>query len=310
MISENEINHYTTIKSLSRLLKSSNTKHKCKQYFCMNCLHGFSSEASRDLHRTYCENNEAVRIELPKNEILEFVDGQSQFKVPFVMYYNLKSLLPPIPMNRRDPNAPYMNLLAQHIPCGWSVRSTFAYGKVDNPETSYRGSNCIEKLCTHLISEVHRLYNSFPEKPMDPLSIKEQIEYMKSTRCHICFKNFKQDKPKVRDHCHYTGRYRGPAHNNCNLRYRVPSYIPVIAHNSAGYDTHLFIKESAKYFDDIGVISKNKEEYITFSVKIPVDKCIDKNGEEKDRFMEVRFVDSFKFMATSLDSWKSSKLRQ
>ena len=43
----------------------------------MNCLHGFSSEAGRDLHRVYCENNEAVRVELPKNEILEFVDGHN-----------------------------------------------------------------------------------------------------------------------------------------------------------------------------------------------------------------------------------------
>ena len=85
LISENEINHYTAIKSLSRLLRSSNTKHKCKQYFCMNCLYGFPAETSRDLHRTYCENNEAVRVELPKNKVLEFIDGQSQFKVPFVL---------------------------------------------------------------------------------------------------------------------------------------------------------------------------------------------------------------------------------
>ena len=75
------------------------------------------------------------------------------------------------------------------------------------------------------------------------------------------------------------GKYRRPAPNNCNLRYRIPSNIPVIAHNSAGYDTHLSIKELAKHFDDIRVISKNKEEYITFSVKIPVDKYIDKNGD-------------------------------
>ena len=42
LISEDGINHYTAIKSLSRLLKSSNTKHKCKQHFCMNCLQGFT----------------------------------------------------------------------------------------------------------------------------------------------------------------------------------------------------------------------------------------------------------------------------
>ena len=54
MVSEDEINHYTAIKSLSRLLKSSNTKHKCKQHFCMNCLQGFMQESSRDQHQVYC----------------------------------------------------------------------------------------------------------------------------------------------------------------------------------------------------------------------------------------------------------------
>ena len=58
MTSKDGINHYTVIKSLSRLLRSSNTKHKCKQYFCTNCLQGFSLEASRDEHRVYCEDNE------------------------------------------------------------------------------------------------------------------------------------------------------------------------------------------------------------------------------------------------------------
>ena len=60
MVSEDGINHYTAIKSLSRLLKSSNTKHKCKQHFCMNCLQGFTQESSRDQHQVYCEDNESV----------------------------------------------------------------------------------------------------------------------------------------------------------------------------------------------------------------------------------------------------------
>ena len=75
---------------------------------------------------------------------------------------------------------------------------------------------------------------------MDPFSVKEQIRYMKLTRCHICFKKFNSKKPKVRDHCHYTGLYRGQAHRNCNLMFQIPSYIPFIAHNSAGYDPPTF----------------------------------------------------------------------
>ena len=71
--------HYAAIKSLSRLLRSSNTKHKCKQHFCMNCLQGFSQEFSRDAHQVYCEDNETIKVEMPKESKVEFKDGQNQF---------------------------------------------------------------------------------------------------------------------------------------------------------------------------------------------------------------------------------------
>ena len=67
MISDDGIQHYTAIKSLSRLLRSSNTKHKCKQYFCINCLQSLTLESSRNEHRVYCEDNEMVRVEMPNN---------------------------------------------------------------------------------------------------------------------------------------------------------------------------------------------------------------------------------------------------
>ena len=119
-------------------------------------------------------------------------------------------------------------------------------------------------------------------------------------------------KPKVRDHCHYTGRYRGAAHRNCNLQYKIPSYIPVVFHNLSGYDAHLFIKESAASKPGgvkMDVIAKNKEDYITFLIRVAVDKYIDKNGVEKEKEIELRFIDSFKFMSSSLDSLTTSVVR-
>ena len=105
MISKNGINHYTVIKSLSRLLSSSNSKHKCKQYFCNNCLQGFSLEKSPDQHQVFCNNSKAVRVEMPrKGKTIKFCDGQNQFKVPFMMYYDLEVLLPP--MKERAPDDP------------------------------------------------------------------------------------------------------------------------------------------------------------------------------------------------------------
>ena len=77
-------------------------------------------------------------------------------------------------------------------------------------------------------------------------------------------------------------------------------------HNLSGCDAHLFIiKELAASSTDrakMGVIAKNREDYISFSIKVEVDKYIDKNGTEKRKEIELRFIDSFKFMNSSLDS--------
>ena len=103
--------------------------------------------------------------------------------------------------------------------------------------------------------------------------------------------------------------YRGPAHSLCNLRYKIPSYIPVVFHNLSGYDAHLFIRESGAHTSDMEVILKNKEDYISFSIKVPVDSYIDKNGEEKNKLIELIFIDSFKFMSSSLDSLTKNLVR-
>ena len=115
MVSEDGINHYTALKSLSRLLKSSNTKHKCKQHFCMNCLQGFMQESSRDQHQVYCQDNESVRVEMPKQgSTVEFKDGQNQFKVPFIMYADFESILEPMDHGSSDPTKPYASVNSKH----------------------------------------------------------------------------------------------------------------------------------------------------------------------------------------------------
>ena len=313
MVCEDGIRHYTAIKSLSRLLSSKNSNTKHKQHFCMNCLQGFTQESSRDQHQVYCEDNESVRVEMPKQgSTVEFKDGQNQFRVPFIMYAAFESILEPKdPVEPRspNPNQPYTNEVNQHTPSGWCVYSKFAYGDVDNPLRLYRGKDSIETFCNYIKGEARRLYHMFPELPMGPLTKKQWNKYKKATKCHICYKPFTLRNPKVRDHCHYTGLYRGPAHSLCNLRYKIPSYIPVVFHNLSGYDTHLFIRELGGHTPDMEVITKNKEDYISFSIKVPVDSYIDKNGEEKDKLIELRFKNSFKLMSSSLDSPTNNLVR-
>ena len=271
----------------------------------MNCLQGFMQESSRDQHQVYCEDNKSVRVEMPKQgSTAEFKDGQNQFKVPFIMYTDFESIpepMGPVEPGSPNPNQPYTNEVNQHMPSGWCVHSKFAYEDVDNPLRLYRSKDCIETFC-NLKGEARRLYHMFPEKPMNPLTRKQWKKYKRSTKCHICYKPFTQTNLKVRDHCHYTGLYRSPAHSLCNLRYKIPSYIPVLFHNLSGYNAHLFIRELVGHASDMEVIPKHKEDYISFSIKVPVDSYIDKNGKEEDKLIELRFMDSFKFMSSSLDS--------
>ena len=78
---------------------------------------------------------------------------------------------------------------------------------------------------------------------------------------------------KVRDHCHYTGKYRGAAHSICNLRYKIPKEIPVVFHNGSTYDYHFIIKQLAKEHD---------------------------NG--KTTTYKLKFIDSYRFMQDSLSN--------
>ena len=275
LITDHNKKHYFAIKSLKRLLSRQNIKHKESQHFYTNCLQGSAEQKSRDEHYVYCRSNEAVRKEMPnKKPIVEYSDGQYQFKVAFIMYADFESILEPIQDASNNPNVSSTRGVNIHTPSGWCVYSNFAYGKVTNPLTQYRGSDCVEKFCEHIISEAKRLYNSFPELPVELLTKSQIKEYKWATKCHICFKPFSKKKRKVRDHCHYSGIYRGAAHFSCNLQYKIPSYIPVIFHNLTGYDAHLFIRELAKYTTGMGVIAKNTEDYISFSTKVEVDKYV------------------------------------
>ena len=102
---------------------------------------------------------------------------------------------------------------------------------------------------------------------------------------------------KVRDHCHYTGKYRGAAHNICNLRYKIPKEIPVVFQNGSIYDYHFIIKELVNKFDgNFECLGENTEKYITFSV--PIKKKIENINIEIT--YKIKFIDSYRFMAMSL----------
>ena len=164
----------------------------------------------------------------------------------------------------------------------------------------------LERFCKDLRDHAMKIIN-YEEKEMIPLTDKENKSYEKQKVCYICKKEFGIDEKdkntfklyhKVRDHCHYTGKFRGAAHSICNLRYKTPKEIPVVFHNGSTYDYHFIINKLAKEFDgQLECLGENTEKYITFSV--PISKELD-NG--KTVTYKLKFIDSIRFMSTSLSS--------
>ena len=148
---------------------------------------------------------------------------------------------------------------------------------------------------------------NYKGKEMIPLTDKETNSYEKQKVCYICKKEFSTDENdknafklyhKVRDHCHYTGKFRAAARTSICIRYKTPKEIPVVFHNGSTYDNHFIIKQLAKEFDgQFECLGENTEKYITFSV--PIKKELDNS---KTISYKLKFIDNFRFMSTSLSS--------
>ena len=110
----------------------------------------------------------------------------------------------------------------------------------------------------------------------------------------------------MRDHFHCSGKFRCASHEVCNLKYKVPKFFPVVFHHFSGYDSYLFIKTLENSEGDIYCIPKNEENYISFTKQVIVDKFVNKEGRKVNVKRELRFIDSLRFMASSLDKLSSN----
>ena len=308
---ENDIetnNHYCIINNMSRLLTSQLSNHNGKKYFCYNCLSSFSCEEKLENHKEYC-NTQSAKIIMPDetNNTLEFKNYCKKMEVPFVVYADFESFIKKIEDNDYKINKKtnsYTKKINKHIPCSFNYYIKCFDESVYNKEpvkytSQYEDDDVAQKFIESLEKDIKEIFDKFG-KPKEMIMTEEsEHNYLNATECHIC--NKKLEGEVVRDHCHITGKYRGAAHKNCNLNYKLPKFIPVLFHNLSGYDSHLFIKKlRCEGKENLNCIPTNDEKYISFSKKIKVGEYI-KNGETKEIMREIRFLDSLRFMNSSLD---------
>ena len=319
MMSDGEKWHYLVVKSLSGLFTGVTSNHFIFisfyfifnfDFYCLNCFHSYRTKNKLDAHKKVCENHEYCHIEMPNkdNNKIKYNQGVKSIKLPFIIYADLECLLEKIDTCYNNPEESSTTKINHHTPSGYSIFTHCSFDKSKNKLNYYRGKDCMKRFCKDLKEHARKIINC-EKKDMIPLTKEEKEDYNNKKVCYICKKQFITSDTiessslegnkhyKVRDHCHYTGKYRDAAHNICNLRYKIPKDIPIIFHNGSTYDYHFIIRELVKESEgNFECFGENTEKYITFSV--PIKKRIENKDIEIN--YKIKFVDSFTFMATSL----------
>jgi len=305
LIADDTTNHYCLINNLRGLLR--NQAGNAYIHYCRRCLNGFQRKESLDKHKNYCDNHEAVRPELPKpGTTLSFTNYNRSMRVPFVVYADFESFIKPIDTCQPDPSKSYTKPYQKHTPSSFCYYIKCFDDEIYSQEpisftVQDESDDAAQIFVDMLEQDIRRIYKKFKRPRKIIFTKTDKKKYTKATKCHICEKELGDDR--VRDHCHLSGKFRGAAHNNCNLNYQVPKFFPIILHNLSGYDCHLFIKKlTGNNGEKINCIPQTEEKYISFSKEIIVDRFVNKEGYEVQVKRELRFIDSFKFMASSLDA--------
>ena len=296
--------HYSLIKNFNRFIRSQKTKGKDKLHICKRCFSHFTKSELLQKHIKYCSTNGVVSVKMPEpGTMLYFKNYHKQLPIPFVVYADFECFTSPLNTCCPNPDKSYGYNYQKHEPSGFCY---YLKGLVDSFKpvtfTKTRDSDDVALIFVKKIVELtEAIYNKYYRTPKKLfLSTEEQESFDSAKLCYICNKPLKKDR--VRDHCHFTGKYRGAAHNECNLKCRKPRVLPVIFHNLQGYDSHLFIKQLSNIPGRLECIPSTEEKYISFSKHFKVGEYKDIRGMIIPITFEIRFIDSFKFLQTSLSN--------
>ena len=315
LITEDENKHYVLIKDFNRFMYNQ-TKHEHKKHFCMHCLQCFSSEEVLNNHKNNCiqvNGKQAINMPNKNNNTLKFNNFHKQQPVPFVIYADFEAITEKISGCRPNNDKSFTEAYQKHTDCGFGYKVVCCYDdKYSQPLKIYRGEKAVYTFMEYLLDEVKYCKKIIKKEFIKPLRMTKEDEdkFKIADECHICNNKYTDEDIRVRDHCHITGKYRGSAHQECNLQLRLNPEkikIPVIFHNLRGYDSHFIMQE-------IGAIVKDHEYTNKNGQKCQMNiNAIPNNMEKYMAFMlgnNLVFLDSFQFMSSSLDKLVSNLPRE
>ena len=285
LIANDFTQHYILIKSLDALLSSKNGFGKTKH--CERCLTGFSSQQLLDKHASICTNFHFQRIHMPepgKEDNIKFKNIKNMLEYPIIIVADFECVLEKV-NEQRTTN---VNVLENHIPCGYAYKVVSNIPGYDKPTKVYRGYGCEYNFIVDIMNEYEEVKHIFETEVPLVMTEEDNINFLTSTICHICKEpldhNDEKNQPH-RDHCHFTGKFRGAAHPACNVNLRIPTKIPVVFHNLRSYDSHILLRPLAQFLgpSQIQVLASTIEKYTSIETS------------------QFKFIDSLQHLSSSLE---------
>ena len=274
-------NHYILIKKLDVFLGDHN-----KKFICRRCLSSYTSENMLIKHKPKCENNNIASIKTSNESHLHWKKHFHKNPLYFRIYADFEA------DNENDESVVgnrTINIYKQNpVLNGYHIVSELEDVLKSDYYKSPLGYDNVDWFVDEVIKLENKMALNFKNTKKDIIMTQENEEDFKNNdNCRFCEKQIESDK--VRDHCHLTGYYRGPAHNTCNIivLQKQSNFIPFIFHNFSNYDCHMFFQKLVdKKIDKVNfeIIPKTNEEYISVTYG-----CI-------------RFLDSYRFLSSGLDS--------
>ena len=169
--------------------------------------------------------------------------------------------------------------------CGFYFLCTFDSER--NKYFEFKGATCTVDMVLELKNLAKRCIKEMKENTEMYLTTEEETQHREASTCFLCNGDFEKANPKVRDHDHRTGNYRGACHQRCNINYYSNRYLPVFVHNLRGYDAHLILKQAYEIVgkkERINAIPQSSEKSMTFSIG------------------DLKFKDSCQFLAEKLEN--------
>ena len=281
--------HYCGIPKLSRLYHHTQTT-KNDSYQCDRCIRIFHSKDKFETHYEWCKRGKLQVEKMPKEINFGYKESGDELSPLRVIYADIECFIEN----------------GVHKPAAIACYEVWHYhfNNSKNKMHVWEGKDCILDFL-HFLEKAVKFQQKFDTQLTRKSMVLSEADLQRFNTaevCSKCHKKFDNDKiKKVRDHDHITGEFRDALCRKCNFSLRVRRRVlPVILHNFKGYDCHMIISGGLGQMKNskLDVIAQTREKFMAMTMKVPVDKT----KEDKTVYFDIKFLDSYQFMASSLSS--------